>query len=204
MPVGISIFSLSQPLNTILVVRPIRKAQINLIIYSSRPFFLSIYRSLLYNIQLNIPLISRLSIDTIYPRRVYYAAQTLEVIREIANRVNRFFFIPICVYSSSPYASTASYIRSMSRIDLVVANKLDCQLLTVLSTLTRNGLRRLTRKQKQVQGRGRRYQGCRSTCVSVIGLPRAIVLRGSPITIRNEGPLKGQAYKLRDPLPLGY
>ena len=112
MPVGINIFSLSQPLNTILVVRPIRKAQINLIIYFSRPFFLSIYRSLLYNIQLNAPLISRLSINTTYSRRACYTAQILKVIREIAKRVNRFFFTPIYVYNSSPYASTASYIHS--------------------------------------------------------------------------------------------
>ena len=30
--------------------------------------------------------------------------------------------------------------------------------------------RRWIRKQKQVQGRGRRYRGCRGTCVGVIGL----------------------------------
>ena len=112
MPMGISIFLLLQPLNTILVVRLIRKAWINLIIYFSRPFFLSIYRSLLYNTWLNAPLISRLSINTTYFRRACYAAQTLEVIREIAKRVNRFFLIPIYIYSSSPYASTASYIHS--------------------------------------------------------------------------------------------
>ena len=112
MPIGISIFLLLQPLNTILVVRPIRKAQINLIIYFSRPFFFSIYKSLLYNIQSNAPLISRLSINTTYSRRAYYAAQILEVIREIAKRVNRFFLAPIYVYSSSPYPFTASYIYS--------------------------------------------------------------------------------------------
>ena len=67
-PIGISIILLLQPLNTILVLRPIRKDQVNLIIQSSRPFFLRIYRSLLYNIQLKAPLISRLSIDTIQPR----------------------------------------------------------------------------------------------------------------------------------------
>ena len=111
MPMGISIFSLLQPSNTILVVRPIRKAQINLIIHSSRPFFLSIYRSLSCNTWSNTPLMSRLSIDTTHPRRACHAAQTLEVIREIANRINRFFFIPIYIYNSSPCASTASYIR---------------------------------------------------------------------------------------------
>ena len=112
MPVGVSIFSLLQPLNTILVVRPIRKAWINLIIHSSRPFFLSIYRSLSYNTWLKAPLISRLSIDTTHPGRACHAAQTLEVIREIAKRVNRFFLAPICVYGSRPCASTASYMRS--------------------------------------------------------------------------------------------
>ena len=111
-PVGISIVSLSYPLNTILVERPIRNAQVNLVIQSGRPFFLRIYKSLLYNIQLKAPLISRLSIDTTQPRRACYAAQTLEVIRERAKRVNRFFLTPIYVYGSSPYASTASYIRS--------------------------------------------------------------------------------------------
>ena len=74
MPIGVSIFSLSQPLNTILVVRPVRKAQINLIIYSSRPFFFSIYRSLLCDIQLKAPLIFRLSIDTIQPKQAYHTA----------------------------------------------------------------------------------------------------------------------------------
>ena len=54
---------------------------------------------------------SRLSIDTIYPRRACYAAQTLKVIKEIAKRVNHFFLVPICIYSSSPYASTAFYMR---------------------------------------------------------------------------------------------
>ena len=110
--IGVGIILLLQPLNTILVVRPIRKAQVNLIIQSSRPFFLRIYRSLLYNIQLKAPLISRLSIDTIQPRQACYTAQTLEVIRERAKRVNCFFLTPIYVYSRSPYSSTASYIRS--------------------------------------------------------------------------------------------
>ena len=112
MPIGIGIFLLLQPLNTILVVRPIRKAQINLIIYSSRSFFLSIYKSLLYNTWSNAPLISRLSINTTHSKRACHAAQTLEVIREIAKRVDRFFLTPTYVYSSSPYASTISYIYS--------------------------------------------------------------------------------------------
>ena len=103
---GISIVLLLYPLNTILVKRPIRKAQVN---QSSRPFFLRIYKSLLYKMQLKAPLISRLSIDTTQPRRACYAAQILEVIRERAKRVNYFFLTPIYVYSSSPYTSTASY-----------------------------------------------------------------------------------------------
>ena len=72
----------------------------------------SIYRSLLYNIQLKAPLMFKLSIDIIYPRRACYATQTLKVIKEIAKRVNRLFFTPICVYNSSPYASMASCIYS--------------------------------------------------------------------------------------------
>ena len=109
---GVSIVSLSQPSNTILVVRPIRKAQINLIIQFSRPFFLRIYRSLLYKTWLKAPLISRLSIDTTQLRWACHAAQTLEVIRDRAKRVKRFFLAPIYVYGSSPYSSTASYMRS--------------------------------------------------------------------------------------------
>ena len=50
--------------------------------------------------------------DITHSGRACYAAWTLEVIREIAKRVNHFFFIPICVYSSSPYASIASYMHS--------------------------------------------------------------------------------------------
>ena len=112
MPIGVSIISLSQPLNTILVVRPVRKAWVNIIIQFSRPFFLRIYRSLLYNTWLKAPLISRLSMDTTQPRWACHAAQTLEVIRERAKRVNCFFLAPICVYSRSPCFFIASYIRS--------------------------------------------------------------------------------------------
>jgi hypothetical protein len=57
---------------------------------------------------------SRLSIDTTHPGRACHAAWTLEVIRERAERVDRFFLAPICVYGSSPCASTASCMRSIT------------------------------------------------------------------------------------------
>ena len=55
----------------------------------------------------------RLNIDTIYLKQAYYAAQTLEVIREIAKKVNRLFLAPICVYSSSLYTFMVSCIHSI-------------------------------------------------------------------------------------------
>ena len=55
---------------------------------------------------------SRLSIGTTHPGRACHAVWTLEVIREIADRVDRFFLAPICVHGSSPCASTASCMRS--------------------------------------------------------------------------------------------
>jgi hypothetical protein len=58
------------------------------------------------------PLISRLSMDTTQPGRACHAAWTLEVIRERAERVDRFFLAPICVHGSSPCSSTASCMRS--------------------------------------------------------------------------------------------
>ena len=54
---------------------------------------------------------SRLSIDITHPGQACHAAWTLEVIREIAKRVDCFFFIPIYVHGSSPCASTAFYMR---------------------------------------------------------------------------------------------
>ena len=57
---------------------------------------------------------SRLSIDTTHPRCACHTAQTLEVIREIAKRVNCFFLTSICVYGSSPYAFMASCMRSVT------------------------------------------------------------------------------------------
>ena len=113
-PIGISINLLLYPLIIIFIVSPIRKAQINLIIQSSRPLFLRIYKSLLYNTLLKAPLRSRLSIDIVYPRWAYYTAQILEVIRERAERFKRFFLAPIYIYSSSSYTSAASYIRSVT------------------------------------------------------------------------------------------
>ena len=50
--------------------------------------------------------------DTTQPKRACHAAWTLEVIRERAKRVNRFFLTPICVHSRSPRSSTASCMRS--------------------------------------------------------------------------------------------
>ena len=114
MPIGVNIFLLLQPLNTIFVVYSIRKAQINLIIHFSKPFFLSIYRSFLCNIQLKAPLISRLSIDIIYPRQACHTTQTLEVIKKIAKRVDHFFLTPICVYGSSLYTSIAFCMCSVT------------------------------------------------------------------------------------------
>ena len=49
-PIGVSIISLSYLLNTILVECPVRKDWVNLVIHFSIPFFLKIYRSLLYTI----------------------------------------------------------------------------------------------------------------------------------------------------------
>ena len=112
MPIGVKIVSLLQLLNTILVEYPVKKDQINLVIYFSIPFFFRIHRSLLYNIQLKAPLILRLSIDTIYSKRACHAAQTLKVIKNRTKRVDYFFFTPICVYSRSLYTFMASYMRS--------------------------------------------------------------------------------------------
>ena len=39
----------------------------------------------------------------------------------------------------------------------------------MLSTLTRDGSRRLTKNRKQVQVDGSRYRGCDGTCVGVMG-----------------------------------
>ena len=50
---------------------------------------------------------SRFSIDTTQPGWACYAAWTLEVIREIADRVNRFFLAPIYVHNSRSCASAA-------------------------------------------------------------------------------------------------
>ena len=95
-PIGISINSLLYPLIIIFIERSIRKAQINLIIQSSRPLFLRIYKNLSYNILLKALLRSRLSIDTVYSRWAYYTAQTLEVTRERAKRVD-YFLGYICI-----------------------------------------------------------------------------------------------------------
>ena len=67
-PIGISINLLLQLSIVIFIVRSIRKAQINLIIYFSRPLFLRIYKSLLYNILLKTLLRSRPSINIVYLR----------------------------------------------------------------------------------------------------------------------------------------
>ena len=55
---------------------------------------------------------SKFSIDTTQPSQACYTTQILEVIKEIANRVNYFFFTPICVRSSRFYAFAASYMHS--------------------------------------------------------------------------------------------
>ena len=46
------------------------------------------------------------------PSQACYTALTLELIKKITNRVDRFFLIPICVYSNRSYTSMASYMRS--------------------------------------------------------------------------------------------
>ena len=112
-PIGVNISLLLYPLIIIFVEYPVRKAQINLVIQSSRPLFLRIYKSLLYNILLKAPLRSKLSMDIVYSRQAYYAAQTLEVTRERTKRVNYFFFTPIWVYGSSSCVSAASCMRSI-------------------------------------------------------------------------------------------
>ena len=72
--IGIKIVLPPWLLNTILVKYPVKKDWVNLVIHFSILFFFKIHRSLLYNIKLNAPLISKLSIDTIYPKRDYHAA----------------------------------------------------------------------------------------------------------------------------------
>ena len=66
-PVGVGIGSLSYPLIIIFMERPVRKAWTNLIVQSSRPLFLKIYRSLLCDTLLKALLRSRLSMDTVHP-----------------------------------------------------------------------------------------------------------------------------------------
>ena len=111
-PKVVGIVSLLYPLNTILVLCPVRKDWVNLIIQSGRPFFFRIHRSLSCDTWSKAPLISRFSIDTTQPGWACHAAWTLEVIREIADRVDRFFLAPICVRGSRSCASVASCMRS--------------------------------------------------------------------------------------------
>ena len=66
-PVSVGIGLLLYPLNTILVMCPIKKAWTKLTIQSGKPFFFKIHRSLLYNILSKALLRSRLSINTIQP-----------------------------------------------------------------------------------------------------------------------------------------
>ena len=93
---------------------PVRNAQMNLIVQSSRPLFFKIHRSFLYNILLKAPLRSRLSMDTVHPGWACHAAWILKVTKERAKRVNYFFLTPIWVYSSSFCASAVSYMRSIT------------------------------------------------------------------------------------------
>ena len=79
----------------------------NLIIQSRKSFFFKIYRSFSCDMWSKAPLISRFSIDTTQPGWACHAAWTLEVIREIADRVDRFFLAPICVRGSRSCASAA-------------------------------------------------------------------------------------------------
>ena len=81
-PIGVGIDSLSYPLIIIFMKCPVRKAWINLIVQSSRPLFLKIHRSLLYNTLLKAPLRSRFSIDIVHPGWACYAAWTLEVTKK--------------------------------------------------------------------------------------------------------------------------
>ena len=104
--VSINIVLLSQPLNIILVMRSIKKAQINLVIQSGRPFFLKIHRSLSYDILSKTPLRSKLSVDTTHSGRACHTTQTLEVIRERAKKVDRFLFALIYINSIYKYYSS--------------------------------------------------------------------------------------------------
>ena len=88
---------------------------------------------------------------------------------QVCARVMTTPVITTCQVSAVTMIKQEVRLYQVYGIDSAVVNKLDCQLLTVLSTLTRDGSRCLIKNRKQVQVDGSRYRGCDGTCVGITG-----------------------------------